>query len=322
MAPSSPETDFAVRDAITADDYFIIAGPTASGKSALAIDLAKAVDGIIVNADSMQIYQDLRLITARPSVADEARCEHTLYGVLDGAERASVRLWLGLAADAFAAIRARGKTPILVGGTGMYVNAAQFGIAPMPDVPATIHAECVDELASIGGARFRAALAKDDPVTAARLVDGDGQRLVRAMGVVRATGRPISAWQQDPHEYMLAGNPHTIAVLPPREELYQRINSRFEIMMGEGAMDEVIALGVRNLDPDLPVMKALGVRELLACHRGELSIEKAIELAQRDSRHYAKRQMTWLRNNFNAKIELNEKYSESFLKKIFSDIIT
>jgi len=322
MAPSSPDTDFAVRDAIAADDYFIIAGPTASGKSALAIDLAKAIDGVIVNADSMQIYQDLRLITARPSIADEALCEHTLYGVLDGAERASVRLWLGLAADTFADIRARGKTPILVGGTGMYINAAQFGIAPMPDVPASIHDECVDELAAIGGARFRAALAKDDPVTAARLFDGDSQRLVRAMGVVRATGRPISAWQQDPHEYMLAGNPHTIAVSPPREQLYQRINSRFEVMMGEGAMDEVKALGARNLDPDLPVMKALGVRELLACHRGELSIEKAIELAQRDSRHYAKRQMTWLRNNFNAKFELNEKYSERFLKKIFSDIIS
>jgi tRNA dimethylallyltransferase len=322
MAPSSPDTDFAVRDAIAADDYFIIAGPTASGKSALAIDLAKAIDGVIVNADSMQIYQDLRLITARPSIADEALCEHALYGVLDGAERASVRLWLGLAADTFADIRARGKTPILVGGTGMYINAAQFGIAPMPDVPASIHDECVDELAAIGGTRFRAALAKDDPVTAARLFDGDSQRLVRAMGVVRATGRPISAWQQDPHEYMLAGNPHTIAVLPPREQLYQRINSRFEVMMGEGAMDEVKALGARNLDPDLPVMKALGVRELLACHRGELSIEKAIELAQRDSRHYAKRQMTWLRNNFNAKFELNEKYSERFLKKIFSDIIS
>ena len=321
MAPSSPNSDFLQKRNLAANDYFVIGGPTASGKSSLAIALATATDGVIINADSMQIYADLRHITARPSLHDETIADHRLYGVMDGAERASVMRWLDMLAQTVAEVRATNKTPILVGGTGMYLNAAQFGIAAMPDVPLAIQEECRNNLRRNGGAAFRAELAIFDPVTAGRLHDGDSQRLLRAMGIVRATGRPISEWQQDPHVGMLSGRAITIAVVPPRQVLYDRINARFDEMLDGGAVEEVIALGARNLDPTLPVMKALGVRELLAFHRGEMSRDAAIERAKRDSRHYAKRQMTWLRNNFNAQFLLNEKFSETFLKKIFANLI-
>ena len=305
----------------TSSDYIMIAGPTASGKSQLAADLARELDGEVINADSMQLYSDLSILTARPSVRDMRDIAHHLYGVLDGAQRASVAVWLSLAAESMAAIRARGRMPIVVGGTGMYLNAAQSGIAPMPEVPPALHHQCQRELEEGGGAAFRKELRRLDPTTADRLHDGDSQRLLRAMGIVRATGRPISEWQQDPHVGMLSGRAITIAVLPPREHLYERINARFDVMLDNGALDEVVKLGARNLDPGLPVMKALGVRELLAVDSGVLSHDAAIERVKRDSRHYAKRQLTWLRNNFNARFVLNKKYSETFLKKIFANLI-
>ena len=292
MAPSSSYTDTQLQTGLSKDDYFIIGGPTASGKSALAMALATAIDGVIINADSMQIYADLRYITARPSLADEATVEHRLYGVMDGADRASVMVWLSMLAETVEDVRERGKVPILVGGTGMYLNAAQSGIAPMPEVPPALHHQCQRELEEGGGAAFRKELRRLDPTTADRLHDGDSQRLLRAMGIVRATGRPISEWQQDPHVGMLSGRAITIAVLPPREHLYERINARFDVMLDNGALDEVVKLGARNLDPGLPVMKALGVRELLAVDRGVLSHDAAIERVKRDSRHYAKRQLT------------------------------
>jgi len=303
------------------DNYVIITGPTASGKSALALALAEAAPGVIINADSMQLYRDLRVLTARPSLQDEARAPHQLYGVLDGAERASVAAWLDLLRDVVAQCRVDGVLPILVGGTGMYINAALHGIAPIPDVPTVIHKACAERHSAIGGVAFRAELAELDPVLAARLFDGDSQRLVRAMGVVKATGRPLSEWQQDPHAGQLPGKALCVAVLPERDDLYQRIDQRFDAMFASGAFDEVIALGARNLDPGLPVMKALGVRELLAHHQGEMTRELAIELAKRDSRRYAKRQITWLRNNFKPKLIVNEKFSESLLKKIFANLL-
>ena len=181
-----------LQNAIAAGRYVMIAGPTAAGKSALAMTLATRLDGVIINADSMQLYRDLRILTARPDAQDEARIPHRLYGVLDAAERASVARWLDLAAVAVTAARKTGKMPIIIGGTGMYLQAALDGIAVIPAVPDDIHTACIDELAQIGGSAFRAALARLDPVTAERLFDGDSQRLVRAMGVVRATGRPMA----------------------------------------------------------------------------------------------------------------------------------
>ena len=310
-----------IAQAVEAGRYLMICGPTAAGKSAVALALAEQAGGTVINADSMQLYSDLRVVTARPGADDEARAPHSLYGVVDGSERASVASWLDLAATAVDAARKAGSLPIVAGGTGMYLQAAREGIAPIPEVPVEIHQACLDELAAGGGAAFRAALARLDRETAARLFDGDSQRLVRAMGVVRATGRPISAWQSDPHHSALAGQAIAISVMPPRADTYARINHRFAQMMEEGAVEEVEALAARRLDPSLPVMKAIGVREILAMQAGEINRARAIELASRDSRHYAKRQMTWIRNNYRAQMSIDEKFSARFTEEIFTILL-
>ena len=307
--------------AIAAGRYIMICGPTAAGKSAAALAIAEQSGGTVINADSMQVYSDLRVVTARPDAHYELRAPHRLYGILDGGERASVASWLDLAAEAVNEVRKAGSLPIIVGGTGMYLQAARDGIAPIPEVPVEIHQACLDELAALGGAAFREDLSKVDEETASRLFDGDSQRLVRAMGVVRATGRPISAWQSDPHKGALVGEAVAISVMPPRADTYARIDRRFAQMMEEGAVEEVEALAERGLDPSLPVMKAIGVREILAMQAGEISRARAIELASRDSRHYAKRQMTWIRNNYHAQISIIGKLSTRFVKEIFSILL-
>ena len=298
--------------------YIMIAGPTASGKSQLAVDLACQLDGEVINADSMQLYADLSILTARPSKADMQDIPHHLYGVLDGGHRASVAAWLELTATAMTAIRARGKMPIIIGGTGMYLDAAVNGIAPIPDVPATIHQDCMALFDAIGGAAFRQKLARRDPLVASRLANGDRQRLIRAMGVYNATGIALGQFQKAEHKGALIGRPVKVAMLPPRDVLYARIDARFDVMLEQGAMDEVRRLINRQLDPSLPLMKALGVTALKAVLEQELTVDEAACLAKRDSRHYAKRQMTWLRNNYNTQITLNTKLSESFMESIFS----
>ena len=298
--------------------YIMIAGPTASGKSQLAVDLACQLDGEVINADSMQLYADLSILTARPSNADMQDIPHHLYGVLDGGHRASVAAWLKLAATAMSAIRARGKMPIIIGGTGMYLDAAVNGIAPIPDVPANTHEDCMALFDAIGGAAFRQKLALHDPLVASRLADGDRQRLIRAMGVFNATGIVLSQFQKAEHKGALIGRPVKIAMLPPRDVLYARIDARFDVMLEQGAMDEAKQLINRQLDPSLPLMKALGVTALKAVLDQKMTIDQAVYTAKRDSRHYAKRQMTWLRNNYNTKIILNTKLSESLMQSIFS----
>ncbi|MGB2534500.1 MAG: tRNA (adenosine(37)-N6)-dimethylallyltransferase MiaA [Candidatus Puniceispirillum sp.] len=300
--------------------YIMIAGPTASGKSKFAIELADRMNGVIINADSMQLYKDLSVVTARPSDADMALAPHRLYGVLDGNIRASVAMWLDLAAAEMHKAWQAGELPIIIGGTGMYLNAGLSGLASIPEVPHDAHEDAVMLHADIGGAAFRQALAELDAVTAERLFDGDTQRLIRAMGVVKATGRPISAWQQDPHQGAFEGVATTVKLLPDRDILYQRINDRFDMMIEAGALDEVKKLLARKLDAGLPVMKALGVRQLAGYLAGDAGKADAVYQAKLDSRHYAKRQMTWLRNNFNAHFELNEKYSESFFQDIFNNL--
>ena len=298
--------------------YIMIAGPTASGKSQLAVDLACQLDGEVINADSMQLYADLSILTARPSNADMQDIPHHLYGVLDGGHRASVAAWLKLAATAMSAIRARGKMPIIIGGTGMYLDAAVNGIAPIPDVPANTHEDCMALFDAIGGAAFRQKLALHDPLVASRLADGDRQRLIRAMGVFNATGIVLSQFQKAEHKGALIGKPVKIAMLPPRDVLYARIDARFDVMLEQGAMDEAKQLINRQLDPSLPLMQALGVTALKAVLDQKMTIDQAAYTAKRDSRHYAKRQMTWLRNNYNTKITLNTKLSESLMQSIFS----
>ena len=298
--------------------YIMIAGPTASGKSQLAINLARRFGGAVINADSMQLYTDLKIVTARPQPQEMQDIPHHLFGICDAAHRASVAEWLDLAANTIANVRAAGQLPIIVGGTGMYLQAGLRGIAPVPDVQTDVHQHCIDLYRELGGAKFRNALAGYDAEIAARLVDGDSQRLIRAMGVAIATDRPLSWWQQQPHKGAFLGKGVTIAMMLPRQILYDRINQRFDSMLMSGAIDEVARLRARHLDPGLPLMKALGVAPIAAFLQGDITKDAAVFIAKRDSRRYAKRQMTWIRNNFNAQITVEKKYSESLYEKIFS----
>ena len=302
-----------------------IAGPTASGKSALALKLADRIEGEIVNADSMQVYTDLPCLTAIPSAEDRKVIPHHNYAVLDGSERCSVARWLGLTLKTVADIRARGKVPVLVGGTGLYIRAALEGITPLPDVPLHIRAEAIALHRNMGGRAFREKLGLHDPELADRLNDGDTQRLVRGMEVFMATGRPLSELQEAPPEGALPGHAITVLVMPDRRELYDRIDDRLPQMLENGAIAEAERIAARNLDPSLPVMKAVGLPPLLDFTRGLLTLEAATELACRDTRRYAKRQMTWFRRQFSAMLceenTFGEQYSESFFDKILSKVV-
>ncbi len=266
----------------------------------------------------MQLYADLTVLTARPRPQEMQDIQHQLFGICDAAHRASVAEWLGLAATAIANVRSAGKLPIIVGGTGMYLQAGLRGIAPVPNVPEDVHQHCIDMYRELGGSKFRDVLAGYDADIALRLVDGDSQRLIRAMGVAMATNRPLSWWQKQPHSGALLGRVVTIVMTPPRPTLYDRINQRFDHMLMDGAINEVARLMARKLDPGLPLMKALGVAPIAAFLRGDITKDDAAFIAKRDSRRYAKRQMTWIRNNFNAQITIKKKYSESLFEKIFS----
>jgi tRNA dimethylallyltransferase len=292
----------------------IIAGPTASGKSALALELAAAFSGTIINADSQQIYRDLKILSARPDAAAMRRVPHRLYGFLDAAERGSVAIWRDRALAEIAAAHTAGSLPLLVGGTGLYLRALQRGLAPVPAIPATIRAEAAELYDELGGAEFRERLAALDPAAASRLPAGDRQRLLRAWEVVRATGRSIGEWQQRAH----GSAPlrfATVLIMPPREVLYAACDRRFASMIAEGALDEAAALMALALRADLPAMKGVGVPELLRHLRGEISLEDAIALAQRATRRYAKRQMTWFRHQIVADLVFDRQFSASMLRQ-------
>jgi tRNA dimethylallyltransferase len=293
----------------------IIAGPTASGKSALALLLAETLGCTVVNADALQCYRDLRIVTARPDAAAELRAPHRLYGFLDAAEPGSVGRWRRLAEREIAAAAEAGRLPILVGGSGLYLSALIHGLAPVPDIPEVVRAEARALYHELGGARFRERLAELDPAAAGRLAAGDQQRLVRAFEVVRATGRPLSHWQARPHTAPL-GRFATALILPPRADLYIACDARLVAMLEAGGLDEAAALFVRGLDPGLPAMKAAGLPELMAHLRGELGLAAAVMAAQRATRRYAKRQMTWFRHQMRPDLLIEEQFSESLLPRL------
>ncbi len=297
----------------------VVAGPTASGKSALAMDAAEALRGVVINADSMQVYRELRILTARPSPAEEARVPHRLYGVLSAGERCSAGRWRDMALGEIAAAHGDGALPVVVGGTGLYLQALTSGLAHVPPIPEGVRAEARALFERLGGEAFRAALAEHDSRSAARLPASDRQRLLRAWEVVRATGRPLPDWQR---ETATAGGLDiaTIAIVPPREALYTAAEARFERMLADGAVEEVRALLALRLDPGLPAMKAVGVRELAAFVAGEATLEEAAHAAKRATRTYAKRQLTWLRHQVSADLTLNAQYSERFRDGILSFI--
>jgi len=276
----------------------LIAGPTAGGKSGLALRLAEALGGVIINADSMQVYRELRILTARPSPEEEARVPHALYGVVAGSEAYSAGRFATDAARALKEAFKKGRRPIIVGGTGLYFKALIEGLSPMPEIPEDVRAHWRNEAAKSAAGALHGVLAGRDPVMAARLAPGDTQRIVRALEVLDASGESLSDWQQRPRARVLdAANTARIVVSPERGELYRRIAARFAAMFAAGALEEVRQLGALHLDPALPIMGALGVRPLLAHIAGTLSREAAIEAAQTETRQYAKRQLTWARGN-------------------------
>jgi len=281
----------------------VVAGPTASGKSGLAMGLAEELDGTIVNADSMQVYRDLRILTARPSRADEDRVPHLLYGDRDAAEAGSAADWAAAAQAAIRSVMDVGRRPVVVGGTGLYLKALMEGLAPIPAVPDEVRQRAQARRREIGDVAFHNELATRDPEIAARLHPGDSQRVLRAWEVIEATGRPLSEWQSEP-----AAVPdmafRVILVEPPRDELYRNCDSRFLDMIEVGAIDEVKALAARadaeQLNPALPIFKALGYPPLAGYLRGETPLDDAIVSAQQQTRNYAKRQTTWLRHQLTA----------------------
>jgi tRNA dimethylallyltransferase len=274
----------------------LIAGPTASGKSGAGLELATSFGGTIINADSMQLYRELRLLTARPSEADEARVPHRLYGTVSAADAYSVGRWLGDVARAMAEAQREGRLPILVGGTGLYFKALTEGLAPVPDIPAEIRSHWRERSAELGRDALHAELAARDPAMAARLGPADPQRIVRALEVIDATGVSLAEWQGGNATPLLAPDDALrLVIAAEREPLYAAIDARFNRMIEQGALDEVRALLGLELDPGLPAMRAHGVRELAAYLSGALTSEEAVAKAKTESRRYAKRQMTWLR---------------------------
>jgi tRNA dimethylallyltransferase len=282
---------------IDANNAVLIAGPTASGKSALALSLARKTGGIIVNADSMQVYRDLKVITARPTADEEALAPHRLYGHVDAGVNFSAGAWVADAAKALAEARAEHRLPIFVGGSGLYFKALTRGLSAVPPIPAEIRKAVRARLERDGVEALNAELARRDPVSAERLKPRDRTRIARALEVIEATGRSLSDWHREGLPPLLpAGTYRALFLAPDREALYARIDARFEAMLNAGALEEVAALAARKLDSLLPAMKAHGVPALIAHLAGKLTLEEASEVGRADTRHYAKRQFTWFRH--------------------------
>jgi tRNA dimethylallyltransferase len=276
----------------------LIAGPTAAGKSAMALELARRHGGVVVNADSMQVYSELRILTARPGEREMADVPHALYGHVAAADAYSVGRWLADATVVLQAAWSEGRLPIVVGGTGLYFKALMEGLSPIPEIAADIRAHWRQEALRLGPEALYRLLTARDPATAARLRPSDPQRLTRALEVLEATGRPLSAWQQEKGEPLLREEETQRHVLaPPRSVLVERTDARLDRMIAAGALDEVRRLAGLGLARDLPAMRAVGVLPLIAAVEGRLGLAEAIARAKLDTRQYIKRQETWLRRN-------------------------
>jgi tRNA dimethylallyltransferase len=276
----------------------LIAGPTASGKSGLALAIAEREGGVVINADSMQVYEDLRVLTARPDAATEARAAHRLYGHVSGREAYSVARWIADVETALLDAAKAGQRTVIVGGTGLYFKALLEGLSPIPAIPADIRARWREEAGKVSAAALHEELQTYDPLMAARIEPSDRQRVTRALEVFDATGISLDTWQKTPGRSILAGiEPIKLEMSVLRADLHTRCDARFDAMMADGALDEVAALVKMEIDPDYPVMRALGVRPLADHLAGKLSIETAVDQAKAETRQYVKRQETWLTRN-------------------------
>ncbi|NOJ47517.1 tRNA (adenosine(37)-N6)-dimethylallyltransferase MiaA [Bradyrhizobium archetypum] len=275
----------------------LIAGPTASGKSALALELAQKTGGIVINTDSMQVYRDLRIITARPTVEEEARVPHRLYGHVDASINFSAGAWVADAEKVLAEARAAKRLVVFIGGSGLYFKALTRGLSAVPPIPAEVREAVRARLERDGVEALHAELARRDPVSAERLKPRDRTRIARALEVVEATGRTLPSWHREGLPPLLPpGEFSALFLAPDRDQLYARIDARFDAMLAAGALEEVAALAARKLDPLLPAMKAHGVPALIRHLRGEITRDQAAEIGRADTRHYAKRQFTWFRH--------------------------
>jgi tRNA dimethylallyltransferase len=297
------------------ESAILIAGPTASGKSRLAIELVQALandqGAVIINGDSMQVYAELRLLTARPSAAEEAAAPHRLYGFVSAAQAFSVGRWVTHALSEIAQARQGGQVPIVVGGTGLYFQALTEGLAEIPQVSDEARLEARQRLDELGPGGLHDVLGQRDPEMAARLQATDAQRLVRAYEVLISTGVSLADWQRRPATTPVLRGPWRGFVLNrPRADLYRRCDERLAAMLDQGALEEVAELAAMNLDPALPAMKALGVPDLIRLTRGEISRADALAAAQQATRRYAKRQMTWFRNKMCSWQSINTQDSE------------
>jgi tRNA dimethylallyltransferase len=294
MRSNNPES---IRSTVSNAAAILIAGPTASGKSALALELAQRTGGVIINTDSMQVYRDLRIITARPTPEQEALVSHLLYGHVDAAVNFSAGSWVVDAAKALSEVRAQNRLPIFVGGSGLYFKALTRGLSAVPPIPPEIREAVRARLERDGVEALHAELARRDGAAAERLKPRDRTRIARALEVIEATGRSLPDWHRDGLPPLLpAGTFSALFLEPDRESLYSRIDARFDAMLKAGALQEVERLAVRKLDPLLPAMKAHGVPALLAHLKGAITLEEAAAIGRADTRHYAKRQFTWFRH--------------------------
>lgn len=295
----------------------LIAGPTASGKSALALDLAERYGGTVINSDSMQVYQELRVLTARPTPAEEARVPHALYGFVPAREAYSVGRYLDDAERAVAAAESQGRLAIFVGGTGLYFKALMEGLSPIPPISEGVRSHWRAEAQRIGAAALHQVLRARDPEMGKRLRPSDLQRIVRALEVLDATGRSLAEWQRVPGRGVLQeADTVRLVLLPDRAELYRRCEERFDTMLQQGAIREVAALRELRLDPDLPVMTAHGVPHLMAALAGEIDLETAAARAKRDTRHYVRRQLTWIRRNMQSWMQVETQQMKILISKL------
>ncbi|MBL4836540.1 MAG: tRNA (adenosine(37)-N6)-dimethylallyltransferase MiaA [Kordiimonadaceae bacterium] len=293
-----------------------IAGPTASGKSALSLKLAAEMNGVIINADSMQVYDTLRIVTACPTAADEAAAPHKLYRFLDPSETCSAVFWATRAMAEIEAAWAADQMPIVIGGTGMYFKVLLEGIAEIPDIDTDIRAEVRRTCEEAGSASLHGDLALYDPATAERLSPNDSQRVCRAVEVYRSTGKTLTGWHAETAPGLMqaadeAGLIEKMVLSPDRDIVYDRCNRRFDHMIADGALEEVEALMLRGLPDTLPAMRALGVPSLMAFLRDEVTLEEAAEESKTQTRRFAKRQLTWFRNQFAGWSRVSAQHSES-----------
>ncbi|MCC6984292.1 MAG: tRNA (adenosine(37)-N6)-dimethylallyltransferase MiaA [Bauldia sp.] len=280
----------------------LIAGPTASGKSGLALAVAERRGGVVINADALQVYAELRILTARPSPEEERAVPHRLYGHVRAAERYSVGRWIAEMREALAEAREAGRLPVIVGGTGLYFKALTKGLAPVPAIPETVRTNLRERLAGEGPAALHGELAVRDPVGAARVRPSDPARILRALEVVEATGRPLSDWHREPGGTPLVelGEAEAVVLDPPRERLAEAIRARLRAMVAAGAVEEARTFAALGLDPSASAAKALGLRPFMEYAAGRLGLAEALEAAAVETSQYAKRQTTWFRNQMGA----------------------